>query len=145
MPVYVVRLNDGSCLIGEAKSESQATEEFVSRWEGTGFDPELVLSIREIPRDTFLSRWRPSESPADEDLLPGQLDGSINDNSDVYAKEYPMLEAAHKKASDEMAAFLDGTPPDPALHDWDSNLRNNLKVAVRAEIRRGNEQTKSIQ
>lgn len=28
MPIYVARLNDGSCLIGEANSESDARENF---------------------------------------------------------------------------------------------------------------------
>jgi hypothetical protein len=71
MPVYVVRLNDGSCLIGEADSESQAREEFVSRWDSSGSEPgELILSIREMRKGTFLSRWWPSEYASDEGLLP---------------------------------------------------------------------------
>lgn len=73
MPVYVVRLNDGSCLIGEAESEAQAREEFVSRWDSSGAEAEeLILSVRELPQGTFLSRWWPSEYAADEGLLPGQ-------------------------------------------------------------------------
>ena len=146
MPVYVVRLNDGSCLIGEADSELQAREEFVSRWDSSGSEQkELILSIREMPKDAFLSRWWPSEHARDEGLLPGQLDGGISDDSDVYEKEYPIIEAAHKKASDEMACFSDRTPIDPAVFDWDAKIRSNLTEAVRAEMRRGNMQTKSIQ
>jgi len=146
MPVYVVRLNDGSCLIGEADSESQAREEFVSRWDSSGSEPkELILSIREMPKGAFLSRWWPSEHVRDEGLLPGQLDGGISDDSDVYEKEYPIIEAAHRKASDEVACFSGSTPIAPTLFDWDAKLRNNLTEAVRAEMRRGNVQTKSVQ
>jgi hypothetical protein len=146
MSVYVVRLNDGSCLIEEADSESQAREEFVSRWNSSGSEPEeLILSIREMPKGTFLSRWWPSEYASDEGLLPGQLDGGISDDSDVYEKEYPIIEAAHKKASRTMAAFSDDTPIEPTVLEWDAKLRDSLTEAVRAEMRRGNIQTNAIQ
>lgn len=118
MPVYVVRLNDGSCLIGEAESEAQAREEFVSRWDSSGAEAEeLILSVRELPKGTFLSRWWPSEYAADEGLLPGQLGGGISDDSDVYEKEYPIIEAVHRKASDEMAGFSDDAPLEPTMFD----------------------------
>jgi hypothetical protein len=85
-------------LIGEANSEREAREEFLSRWDTSGSTPEeLILSIRELPNDTFLSRWWPSEYAPDDGLLPGQLDGGICDDSDVYEKEYPLITAAHKK------------------------------------------------
>jgi hypothetical protein len=146
MPIYVVRLNDGSCLIGEADSESEAREEFLDRWETSGLQPEeLILSIREMPKGTFLSRWWPSEYAADEGLLPGQLDGGISDDSDVYEKEYPLITVAHKKASDEVACFSEGSPLDPTIFDWNARLRDNLTEAVRAEMRRGNMQNRSIQ
>lgn len=146
MPIYVVRLNDGSCLIGEADSQSEAREEFTSRWETSGFEPEeLILSIREMPKGAFLSRWWPSEYAPDEGLLPGQLDGGISDDSDVYDKEYPLIAAAHKKGSDEVACFTEDAPLDPTVFDWDTGLRDSLTEAVRAEMRRGNVQNKSIQ
>ena len=146
MPVYVVRLNDGSCLIGEADSEDEAREEFLSRWDTSGSEPEeLVLSIRELPKGTFLSRWWPSEYAPDDGLLPGQLDGGICDDSDVYEKEYPLITAAHNKASGEVACFSEETPINPTIFDWDSKLRDNLTEAVRAEMHRGSIQNKSIQ
>lgn len=146
MPVYVVRFNDGSCLIGEADSESEAREEFASRWDDSGpVSDELILSVRELPKGTFLSRWWPSECVPGEGLLPGQLDGGISDDSDLYDKEYPLIAAAHKKASEEVATFSDGLPIDPTVFDWDTRLRNSLSEAVRAEMRRGNTQNKSIQ
>jgi len=43
MPVYVVRLNDGSCLICEADSEWQAREEFVSRWDSSVSEAEELI------------------------------------------------------------------------------------------------------
>jgi hypothetical protein len=67
MPIYVARLNDGSCLIGEANSESDARENFLYRWNSSGPEPdELILSVREMPKSSFLSRWWPSEHPEDE-------------------------------------------------------------------------------
>ena len=146
MPVYVVRLNDGSCLIGEADSENEAREEFLSCWDTSGSEPEeLILSVRELPKGTFLSRWWPSEYAPDDGLLPGQLDGGICDDSDVYEKEYPLITAAHKKASDEVACFSEETPINPTIFDWDVKLRDNLTEAVRTEMHRGNIQNKSIQ
>ncbi len=81
----------------------------------------------------------------DEGLLLGQLDGGISDGSDVYEKEYPIIEAAHEKAFDEMACFSDSTPINPTVFDWDAKIRSNLTEAVRAEMRRGKVHTKSIQ
>ncbi len=145
MPIYVARLNDGSCLIGEADSEREAREEFLHRWDNSGSEPEeLILSVREIPKATFLSRWWPLEYAPDEGLLPGRLDGGIDDDSDVYENEYPIT-AAHKKASNEVASFSEDAPVGPTLSDWDTRLRDNLTEAVRAEMRRGNAQDKSIQ
>jgi hypothetical protein len=63
----------------------------------------------------------------------------------VYQKEYPIIEAAHKKASDVMAGFSDDTPIDPTVVEWDARLRVSLTEAVRTEMRRGNMQAKSVQ
>jgi len=146
MPIYVVRLNDGSCLIGEASSEREAREEFLDRWDTSGSEPEeLILSIRQMPQGAFLSRWWLLEHAPDEGLLPGRLDGGIGDDSDVYENEYPLITAAHKKASDEVACFSEDAPLGPTLSDWDTRLRDHLTEAVRAEMRRGNTQDKSIQ
>lgn len=65
MQVYILRLNDGTCQIGEADSESQACKEFVSCRVDSAADPELILSVRELPKNTFLSKWRLAEFPDD--------------------------------------------------------------------------------
>ena len=146
MPIYVVRLNDGSCLIGEAGSETEAREDFLCRWDISGCEPdELILSVREMPIGSFLSRWWPSEHPLDDGLLPGQLDGGISDDCDVYEREYPLITAAHKRNSDAIASFSDDSPVGPTLTGWDDQLRASLTEAVRAEIHRGGAQSKSIQ
>jgi hypothetical protein len=44
-----------------------------------------------------------------------------------------------------MACFSDSTPIDPAVFDWDAKILSDLTEAVRAEMRRGYMQTKSIQ
>jgi hypothetical protein len=114
------------------------------RWDTSGSEPEeLILSVREMPKGTFLSRWWPSEHVPDEGL-PGRLDGGIDDDSDVYENEYPLITAAHKEAPDEVAGFSEDAPLGRTLSDWDTRLRDNLKEAVRAEMRRGNTQNKSI-
>ncbi len=56
-----------------------------------------------------------------------------------------IVPTAQKKASDEKACFSDSTPIDPAVFDWDAKIRSDLTEAVRAEMRRGYMQTKSIQ
>jgi hypothetical protein len=40
------------------------------------------------------------------------------------------FEAAHKKASDEMACLSDGTLIDPTVFDWDPKIRSNLTEAA---------------
>jgi hypothetical protein len=146
MPIYVVRLNDGSCLIGEADSEAEARETFLCNWDTSGSEPEeLILSIREMPKGSFLSRWWPSEYPENDGLLPGQLDGGIGDDSDVYEHEYPLIAAANKRGCDAIARFSDDRPLGTTLTEWDSQLRDSLTEAVRAEMRRDNLQDKSVQ
>ena len=146
MPIYVVRLNDGSCLIGEADSEAEARENFLCNWDTSGCEPEeLILSIREMPKGSFLSRWWPSEYPEDDGLLPGQLDGGIGDDSDVYEHEYPLIAAANQRGCDAIAMFSDDRPLGTTLTEWDSQLRDSLTEAVRVEMRRGNLQDKSVQ
>ncbi len=57
MPIYVLRHNDGSCLIGEADSEAEAREDFLCRWDTSGSGPEeMILSVRELAKRSFLSR-----------------------------------------------------------------------------------------
>jgi len=110
-----------------------------------GSEPEeLILSIRQMPQGAFLSRWWPLEHAPDEGL-PGRLNGGVGDDSDVYENEYPLITAAHKKSSDEVACFSENAPLGPTLSDWDTRLRDHLTEAVRAEMRRGNTQDKSIQ
>jgi hypothetical protein len=86
MPVYVVRVNDGSCLIGEADSEAAARESFLERWGQLAVDNEFILSVREVPPNTFLSRWWPKEDPEDNVILPGKLEGAVDVDCDVYEK-----------------------------------------------------------
>lgn len=146
MPIYVARLNDGSCLIGEAKSESDARENFLYRWNSSGPEPdELILSVREMHKSSFLSRWWPSEHPEDEGLLPGRLDGGIDDDCDVYEHEYPLITAAHQKGSSAVANLSDDSPVESSLSVWDTQLRADLSEAVRGEMRRGKVHSKNVQ
>jgi hypothetical protein len=139
MAVYVVRLNDGSCIIGEASSEAEARDEFLCRWDTSGTEPEeVVLSVREMPKGSFLSRWWPSADDVYEDGFHlGDLEGSLMDDSDVYENEYPAISAAHQMGSDAIAKFSDNSPIGPTLTNWEDQLRANLKEAVGREMRRG--------
>lgn len=139
MAVYVVRLNDGSCLIGEASSEAEARDEFLSRWDTSGSEPdETVLSVREMPQGSFISRWWPSADDAyEEGFHLGDLEGSLVDDSDVYENEYPAIAAAHQMGSDAVAEFSDESPIGPTLANWEDQLRAKLKEAVAQEMRRG--------
>jgi hypothetical protein len=139
MAIYVVRLNDGSCMIGEASSESAAREEFLRRWDTSGTESEeVVLSVREMPKDSFVSRWWPSADDVyEEGFHLGDLEGSLMDDSDVYENEYPAIFAAHEAGSDAIAKFSDDGPIGPTLTNWEDQLRANLKGAVGQEMRRG--------
>ena len=100
---------------------------------------------QEYRKGSFLSRWWPSEYPENDGLLPGQLDGGIGDDSDVYEHEYPLIAAANKRGCDAIARFSDDRPLGTTLTEWDSQLRDSLTEAVRAEMRRDNLQDKSVQ
>lgn len=143
MPIYIVRLNDGSCLIGEADSDVQAGEELVSRWEADDTQPLWALSVRELPKGTFLSQWSPSNHPATAGYA-SQLEGVMNDEADIFEKEYPIIAALHKRASEELAGISDGAS-DEDHEDWEARHEKNLRAAVQAEMFRGNRQTESLQ
>jgi hypothetical protein len=98
-----------------------------------------------MPKNRFLSRWWPSEHPADEGVLPGGLDGSVDDDDcDVYEHEYPLITAAHQKGFSEMANLADNSPMTSSLSNWDTKLRVKLTAAVRAEKRRGKVHSKNV-
>lgn len=139
MALYVVRLNDGSCMIGEASSEGEAHDQFLHRWDTSGTEPEeIVLSVREMPKGTFLSRWWPSTDEAyEEGFHLGDLEGSLMDDNDVHEKEYPAISAAHKATSDAVANFSESSPLESTLTNWEDQLRANLRGAVEREMRRG--------
>jgi hypothetical protein len=142
---YVVRLNDGSCVIGEADSGLQAREEFVSSCDSSGSEKEeLILCIREMPKDALLSRWWPSENARDEGIdWPTRRRHQRRQR--CVLSGIPDHRSRAQEASDQMACFSDGTAIHPSVFDWDAKIRSNLTEAVRAEMRRGNLQTKSIQ
>lgn len=145
MPVYILRLNDGTCLVGEADSETQAREEFVSRWVDSEMDPELILSVRELPKNTFLSKWWLAEFPADQPMLT-QLDGQINENTDIFENEYPAIEAVHNRAHEESQSLSKDDPLfNQKFDNWSSSTERKLRDAVRMEKSRGNELTRSVQ
>ncbi len=139
MPIYVVRLNDGSCLIGEADSESDARENFQDRWDCAVVDPEpdLILSVREIPNNIFLSRWWPSEIPDDENAPLGDLEGDINDASNVHEHEYPLIAEAYSAGQEAIRNSTDDGPVLPFLENWEENLNESIQEAVMAEMNRG--------
>lgn len=139
MPIYVVRLNDGSCLIGEANSESDARESFQRRWDSDAVEAHevLILSVREVPKNVFLSRWWPSSLPDDENAPLGDLEGDINEASKVHEHEYPLITSAHAGAFKAMAESKDDGPLMPFLDHWETELKESLHEAVRAEMNRG--------
>jgi len=145
MPIYAVRLNNGSCLIGEADSESDARENFQDRWDCSVVEPQqdLILSVREIPRNVFLTRWWPSTVPDDENAPLGDLEGYINDASNVHEHEYPMINASHLEAFKMMADSTDNGPVLPFLENWERQSNKSLQEAVSAEMNRGTIQSKN--
>jgi len=86
--------------------------------------------------------------PVQEGDIDAQYTRAIRQNSSLVDQKplaYPLITAAHKKASDEVACFSEVAPLDPTVFDWDTRLRDSLTEAVRAEMRQGNMQNKSIQ
>jgi len=137
MPIFIVRLDDGSCLIGEAESASEAQGEFLERWSPYHEGEELILSVRQLPNRAFLSRWWPLTHSHPDDLPLGSLEGSIQDVSDVYQHEYPAIFEAHEMAAKKLRDASSDTPVVEVISDWDRSLRESLEKAAGTEMRRG--------
>jgi hypothetical protein len=136
MPMYIARLNDGSCLIGEADSRQDARKSFLQRAQlASEMKPEAqILSVRELPKNTYLSRWLPAEYVEDCKSMPGLLQGDICDARDeglIYQREYSRIDAAHQAG----VALGEDEYAGPRGEQW----REQLGAAIEEEMQRGSD------
>jgi len=103
MPVYIARLRDGSCLIGEAENEESVRKLFTEGDEVCNVDAAEIVTILALQPNTFISRRWMNEQPYELKSEIGRLEGSINHDLewDIFTHELPMLASAHTSTERE--------------------------------------------
>src|SRR5260370_41283160 len=102
MPIYVLRLRDGNCIVVDAPDEEQATQGVSS------LTTSEVATIRRL--ESFSAQF----SLTDE----GELTAIILDKktaADLYQHEYPLLRAAHAQAYQDFGASETDSNTHPLL------------------------------
>ena len=155
MPLFVARLASGMCLIGEAKSEARAWRDFLRRDHPEDPGPEdRIISVRRLPRNSFLSRWYPESGLLDPHVLPGKPSGYLIESceEDLLHNEYQIIASAHRHAREEVPLLILHEDLDADEHGllhqieaWITNLTRRLRQAVELEMDRyGMNETKSL-
>ncbi len=129
MPIYVLRLRDGNCIVVDAPDEEQATQGVSS------LTTSEVATIRRL--ESFSAQF----SLTDE----GELTAIILDKktaADLYQHEYPLLRAAHAQAYQDFGVSETDSNTDPVLFSsaaslhakqWDKRDREMIHYAVEQE------------
>lgn len=129
MPLYVLRLRDGNCIIVDAPSEEKAAARALS------LAASEVASVRELK--SFVAQF----SLTDE----GELTASILDRktvAELHQNEYPLLGAAHAHSYEDFGdSETDSNTnavrfnPAAGLHakQWDTRDKATLRYAVEQE------------
>jgi hypothetical protein len=133
MPLYVLRMRDGNCIIADAGNEAEATQ----RAQSVGATNEAA-TIRKL--GAFVAQF----SLSDE----GELRSVLLDEAtvaDLLQHEYPMLAAARAHAYHEFGASETDSNIEPILFDprarshakeWDKRDQTMIGYAVEEERRR---------
>ena len=129
MPLYVLRLRDGNCIIVDAPSQERATARAQS------LAATEVASVRHL--ESFVAQF----SLTDE----GELSANILDKktiAELHQHEYPLLRAAHAHSYQDFAASETDSNTDAvrfnsaaSLHakQWDTRDRETIRHAVEQE------------
>ena len=129
MPLYVLRLRDGNCVIAFADTEANATQQ-AQQLGGSG-----VATIRSI--DSFVAQFLLSN---DGELKSALLDRATV--SDLHRHEYPMLAAAKAHAYAEFESSETDSRAVHVLYDdtarshakgWDERDKAMIEYAVEQE------------
>jgi hypothetical protein len=129
MPLYILRLRDGNCVIAHAQNEDQARQS-ASRLGGSG-----VATIRKV--ESFVAQFSLGN---DGELKTALLDGLTL--SDLHQHEYPMLAAAIAHAYQEFDTSETDSRASHVLYDqgarshakgWDGRDKAMIEYAVQQE------------
>jgi hypothetical protein len=129
MPLFVLRMRDGNCVVASADNEAQAKERAL-RLGGSG-----VATIR--PIDSFVAQFSLSDD--------GELKSALLDRAtvtDLHRHEYPMLAAATAHAYEEFGSSETDSRAVHVLYDhgarshakgWDERDKAMIEYAVHQE------------
>jgi hypothetical protein len=129
MPLYVLRMRDGNCVIAYADNEANASQRAQQIGESG------VATIRQI--DSFVAQFSLSND--------GELKSALLDRStvaDLHRHEYPMLAAATAHAYEEFGSSETDSREVHVLYDhgasshakgWDERDKKMIEYAVRQE------------
>jgi hypothetical protein len=130
MPIYVLRLRDGNCIISLAENPSQAVE----RAKPLGGSSQ-VATIREA--DSFAAQFSLSDK--------GELKSVLLDQqtlSELLSNEYPMLNAARAHAYGDFGSSDTDSKTEHVLFDqqagdhakgWDQREKSLIEYVVEQE------------
>lgn len=116
MPIYVLRLDNGITLIGEAASKKKAHKKFLrelkidhdfARGKNSKEDVRGIW-MHELPKNSFLSQWHPAPFKAGP-VLPGTLEGRLCSPvaGDILADDYPLIAETHSQDVPEGGSAFD--------------------------------------
>ena len=129
MPVYVLRLRDGNCIVVDARNEEQARE------NAKPLAASEIVSARKLK--SFVAHF----ALGDE----GELAATLVDKktlSDLHEHEYPMLRAANAQSYDDFGASESDSNTEMVLFDsavrhhtrgWDKRDKQIVRYAVEQE------------
>src|SRR5256886_15639149 len=129
MPVYVLRLRDGNCIVVDARNEDQARE------NAKPLAASEIVSARKLK--SFVAHF----ALGDE----GELAATLVDKktlSDLHEHEYPMLRAANAQSYDDFGASESDSNTEMVLFDsavrhhargWDKRDKQIVRYAVEQE------------
>jgi hypothetical protein len=129
MPVFVLRLRDGNCIVTDAENQAEATESAKS------------LAASEVATVRKLGSFSAEFCLTNE----GELIAVILDKktiSDLYQHEYPMLQAAHSHSYQDFGSSETDNKTDEVLfnsaasrylREWDKRDKEITQCAVEEE------------
>lgn len=129
MPLYVLRLRDGNCIILDAPNEAAASERAKS------LAASEVATARKL--DSFVVQFALTDE--------GELTGTLlerNTVSELHQHEYPMLQAANAQSYTDFDASQTDSKTDAVLfnsdaklhaQEWDKRDKEILHFAVEQE------------
>jgi hypothetical protein len=129
MSVYILRLQDGNCVVVDAVNEEQARESAKPLTTGEVITTRKVKSF--VAQFTLTDEGELASTLVDKDTI-----------SDLHVHEYPMLGAAHAQSYADFGVSETDSKTDAVLFDssasrharaWDKRDQDMVRYAVQQE------------